>query len=154
MNYEIADFRRFLRKHRPKEKQFTLAGYARNLVRMMTKDLLSCICDYKGRGLDILFFPGLCDLEVLSRHLAERKITHGTMEKNLFVSEIPWSYYLHPCCKLYAEELAGDGRTLWINPPTRNPFSMRLSIKNRNLLLFKPLMFRDPWTGWAFGGGR
>ncbi|HAE10756.1 MAG TPA: hypothetical protein DCG39_03845 [Opitutae bacterium] len=63
MNYEIADFRRFLRKHRPKERQFTLAGYARNLVRMMTKDLLSCICDYKGRGLDILFFQAYVTLK-------------------------------------------------------------------------------------------
>ena len=74
----------------------------------------------------------------------------GLWKKNLFVSEIPWSYYLHPCCKLYAEELAGDGRTLWINPPTRNPFSMRLSIKNRNLLLFKPLMFKRSVDGLGF----
>ena len=65
MNYEIADFRRFLIKHRPKESQFTLAGYSRNMLRMMSKDLLSCIWDYKGRGLDILFFQIYVTLKCL-----------------------------------------------------------------------------------------
>lgn len=74
----------------------------------------------------------------------------GQWKKNLFVSEIPWSYYLHPCCKLYAEELAKNGKTLWINPPTRNPLSIRFSIKNRNLLLFKPLMFKRSADGLGF----
>ena len=55
-NYEIADFKRFLIKHRPREARYTLQGYCRNLFRMLTKDLSNCIIRFRGKGIDILFF--------------------------------------------------------------------------------------------------
>ena len=55
-NYESADFVRFLKKHNPAEPEFSLNGYCRNLCRMATTDLLTCIWKYRMRGLDILFF--------------------------------------------------------------------------------------------------
>lgn len=63
-------------------------------------------------------------------------------KSNLILSEIPWNYYLHPCPKLYAEELSNFGPTLWINPPTRNPFKARLILKSKNLIIFTPIIFK------------
>ena len=63
-------------------------------------------------------------------------------KSNLILSEIPWNYYLHPCPKLYAEELSDFGPTLWINPPTRNPLKTRLIVKRKNLIIFTPLIFK------------
>ena len=37
-------------------------------------------------------------------------------ESNLILSDIPWDYYLHPCPKFYAWELAKRGPTIWVNP--------------------------------------
>ncbi|MBT3638297.1 MAG: glycosyltransferase [Opitutae bacterium] len=61
-NYESADFIRFLKKHRPKEREFTFSGYTRNLARMLTSDLRTCACAYNCRGIDILFFQTIVTL--------------------------------------------------------------------------------------------
>ena len=58
-NYESADFVRFLKKHNPNEPEFSFYGHFRNLCRMATTDLVTCIWDYRMRGLDILFFQML-----------------------------------------------------------------------------------------------
>ncbi len=58
-NYESADFMRFLKKHNPSEPEFSFYGHFRNLCRMATTDLVSCIWEYRMRGLDILFFQML-----------------------------------------------------------------------------------------------
>ena len=63
-------------------------------------------------------------------------------KSNLILSEIPWDYYLHPCPKLYAQELSNFGPTLWVNPPTRNPFKIRLILKNKNLIILTPIIFK------------
>ena len=55
-NYESADFIRFLKKHNPAEPEFSINGHCRNLCRMVTTDLLTCVWKYRMRGLDILFF--------------------------------------------------------------------------------------------------
>ena len=55
-NYESADFIRFLKKHNPKEPEFSLPRYFRNICRMITTDFITCIWKYRMRGLDILFF--------------------------------------------------------------------------------------------------
>ena len=55
-NYESADFIRFLKKHNPKEPEFSFFGYARNLARMLTSDLITCTLSYRFRGIEILFF--------------------------------------------------------------------------------------------------
>ena len=62
-DYEAADFVRFLKKHNPKEQEFSLQGYVRNLLRMLTKDLITCIFSYRFRGIDILFFQALITLK-------------------------------------------------------------------------------------------
>ena len=62
-DYEAADFIRFLKKHNPKEQEFSLHGYVRNLLRMLTKDLITCIFSYRFRGIDILFFQALITLK-------------------------------------------------------------------------------------------
>jgi GT2 family glycosyltransferase len=61
-NYEAADFVRFLKKHRPNEREFTFSGYTRNLARMLTSDLRTCACSYYCRGIDILFFQAIVTL--------------------------------------------------------------------------------------------
>ena len=58
-NYESADFVRFLKKHNPSEREFSFYGHFRNLCRMATTDLVTCIWEYRMRGLDILFFQML-----------------------------------------------------------------------------------------------
>ena len=63
-------------------------------------------------------------------------------KSNIILSEIPWNYYLHPCPKLYAKELSNFGPTLWINPPTRNPFKTRLIFKSKNLIILTPIIFK------------
>lgn len=42
---------------------------------------------------------------------------------SVFVSRSFWNYYLHPCQKTYAQELAKqpNARITWFDPPTRNP---------------------------------
>jgi len=55
-NYESADFLRFLKKHNPKEPEFSLKRYFRNICRMITTDFICCIWEYRMKGLDILFF--------------------------------------------------------------------------------------------------
>ena len=62
-------------------------------------------------------------------------------KSNLILSEIPWDYYLHPCPKFYAKELANYGSTIWVNPPTRNPFRLGFKKKN-NLIVFTPFFFK------------
>ena len=62
-NYEGADFIRFLKKHNPKEPEFSFWGYARNLARMLTSDLITCARSYRFRGLDILLFQALVTLK-------------------------------------------------------------------------------------------
>jgi len=58
-NYESADFMRFLKKHNPSEPEFSFYGHFRNLCRMATTDVVTCIWEYRMRGLDILFFQML-----------------------------------------------------------------------------------------------
>ena len=58
-NYEAPDFIRFLVKHRPKEREFSIRGYARNFVRILTSDLMTCAIGYKFRGIDILMFQAI-----------------------------------------------------------------------------------------------
>ena len=58
-NYEAPDFIRFLVKHRPKEREFSIRGYARNFVRILTSDLMTCTIGYKFRGIDILMFQAI-----------------------------------------------------------------------------------------------
>lgn len=62
-------------------------------------------------------------------------------KSNLILSDIPWDYYLHPCPKFYGLELAKHGVTIWINPPTRNPFKARIIRASKNLIVFTPWMF-------------
>ena len=62
-NYEAADFVRFLKKHNPREREFSLQGYSRNLIRMLTSDLITCALSYRFRGIDILFFQALVTLK-------------------------------------------------------------------------------------------
>jgi GT2 family glycosyltransferase len=62
-DYEAADFVRFLREHQPREREFSFLGYTRNLVRMMTSDLLTCARSYHFRGVDILFFQAIVTLK-------------------------------------------------------------------------------------------
>lgn len=62
-NYESADFIRFLKKHRPNEREFTFSGYTRNLARILTSDLRTCVCSYNCRGIDILFFQAIVTLQ-------------------------------------------------------------------------------------------
>ena len=61
-DYEAADFVRFLKKHNPKEREFSFLGYARNLARMLTSDLIICARSYRFRGSDILCFHSLSTL--------------------------------------------------------------------------------------------
>ena len=61
---------------------------------------------------------------------------------NLMLSDIPWDYYLHPCPTLYAKELSKVGPTLWVNPPTRNPTKARFIFKNKNLIVFTPIILK------------
>lgn len=62
-NYEAADFVRFLKKHNPKEREFSLSGYARNFLRMLTSDFFTCAYKYQLRGIDILFFQSMVTLK-------------------------------------------------------------------------------------------
>ena len=62
-NYEAADFIRFLKKHNPKEPEFSFLGYARNLARMLTSDLITCTLSYRFRGIEILFFQAYITLK-------------------------------------------------------------------------------------------
>lgn len=62
-DYESADFIRFLKKHRPKDYEFSLKGYARNLTRMVTRDLIACIFAFKLRGIDVLCFQVLVTIK-------------------------------------------------------------------------------------------
>ena len=58
-NYESADFVRFLKKHHPRDPEFSFFGYFRNLCRMSSTDLVTCVMTYRMRGLDILVFQML-----------------------------------------------------------------------------------------------
>lgn len=72
-NYEGPDFLRFLQKHRPTEREFSLTGYARNISRMLSSDLLTCAFSYKCRGIDVLFFQVLATIKnmlLILRHRA------------------------------------------------------------------------------------
>ena len=62
-DYETADFVRFLKKHNPKEHEFSFPGYGRNLARILTRDLITCALSYRFRGIDILFFQALVTLK-------------------------------------------------------------------------------------------
>jgi GT2 family glycosyltransferase len=62
-DYEAADFVRFLKKHKPTEIEFSFWGYARNLARIMTRDLFTCARSYHFRGIDILFFQAMITLK-------------------------------------------------------------------------------------------
>lgn len=62
-DYETADFVRFLKKHNPKEHEFSFPGYGRNLARILTRDLITCALSYRFRGIDILFFQALVTIK-------------------------------------------------------------------------------------------
>ena len=68
-------------------------------------------------------------------------------ESNLILSDIPWDYYLHPCPKFYAWELATRGPTIWVNPPSRNPFKFRISKPGQNLIVVTPWIYKRPSRG-------
>lgn len=76
-DYEANDFVRFLKKHNPKEREFSFLGYAMNLTRMLTSDLITCARSYRFRGFDILFFQALVTLKgmilILRHNLSSRK---------------------------------------------------------------------------------
>jgi len=46
-------------------------------------------------------------------------------KSSIFISRNFWNYYLHPCQKTYAIELAkcSKDEIIWIDPPTRNPLT-------------------------------
>ncbi len=71
-------------------------------------------------------------------------------KSNLILSDIPWDYYLHPCPKFYAWELANHGPTIWVNPPSRNPLKFRISKPESNLLVLTPWIYRRPSRGSGF----
>jgi glycosyltransferase involved in cell wall biosynthesis len=50
---------------------------------------------------------------------------------SIFISRNFWNYYLHPCQKSYAIELAkcSKDEIIWIDPPTRNPLTWLKSRK-------------------------
>ena len=50
---------------------------------------------------------------------------------SIFISRNFWNYYLHPCQKAYAIELAkcSKDEIIWIDPPTRNPLTWLKSRK-------------------------
>ena len=56
-----------------------------------------------------------------------------------------------PLPNLYGEELAKNGSTLWVNPPTRNPLKAKLILKNKNLLIFTPIIFKRSSDDSGFG---
>lgn len=62
-DYESADFIRFLKKHHPKDYEFSLKGYARNLTRMLTRDLITCMFTFKMKGIDVLCFQILVTIK-------------------------------------------------------------------------------------------
>ena len=72
-------------------------------------------------------------------------------KSNLMLSDIPWDYYLHPCPTLYAKELSMFGPTLWVNPPTRNPAKAKLIFKNKNLIVFTPVILKRSLIDSGFG---
>ena len=76
-DYETADFVRFLKKHNPKEHEFSFPGYGRNLARILTRDLITCALSYRFRGIDILFFQALVTLKgmilILRHHWSPAK---------------------------------------------------------------------------------
>ncbi len=71
-------------------------------------------------------------------------------KSNLILSDIPWNYYLHPCPKFYAWELAKNGPTIWVNPPSRNPLKLRISKPESNLLVMTPWLYKRPSHGSGF----
>ena len=71
-------------------------------------------------------------------------------KSNLILSDIPWDYYLHPCPKFYALELAKHGPTLWVNPPSRNPFKFRVYKPVPNLLVVNPWIYNRLSKGSGF----
>ncbi|MBH45182.1 MAG: hypothetical protein CMC93_01020 [Flavobacteriaceae bacterium] len=80
-NYEEADFVRFLKKHKPKERQFTLPGYTRNFFRMLTSDLFACAVKYQFRGVDILLFQVFITLKgMLLIHRHNRYLKNEDLE--------------------------------------------------------------------------
>ena len=64
-NYESGDFKRFLKKHNPREPEFSFRGYFRNLCRMVTTDVATCVWEYRMRGMDILFFQMLVTIKCM-----------------------------------------------------------------------------------------
>ncbi len=64
-NYEAADFVRFLKKHNPKEREFSFRGYARNLIRILTTDFYTCAYKYQLRGIDILLFQAIVTTKIM-----------------------------------------------------------------------------------------
>ena len=48
-NYESADFIRFLKKHNPSEPEFSIVAIL--IFRMISADLLTCVCEYRMREL-------------------------------------------------------------------------------------------------------
>ena len=122
---------------------------------MATTDLVTCILEYRMRGLDILFFSNVCYPKEHGRHIySQEKMKlkrDRTRSSNLILSDIPWDYYLHPCPTLYAKELSKVGPTLWVNPPTRNPAKTRLIFKNKNLIVFTPIILKRSTKDSGFG---
>ena len=72
-NYESADFIRFLKKHNPEEPEFSIRGYLRNLFRMISVDMLTCVCVYRMRGIDILLFQMLVTIKGMFDILIHKK---------------------------------------------------------------------------------
>ena len=62
---------------------------------------------------------------------------------SIFVSRSFWNYYLHPCQKTYAQELAKlpNARVTWFDPPTRNP---RTWLKENKSTDYSGVIIRRP----------
>ena len=63
---------------------------------------------------------------------------------SIFISRNFWNYYLHPCQKAYAIELAKCSKheIIWIDPPTRNPLTWLKSRKFKDrsgVTVYRPL---------------
>ena len=68
----------------------------------------------------------------------------------VFVSRSFWDYYLHPCQKTYAQELAKqpNARVTWFDPPTRNPRTWLNESKRMDpsgVIVRRPLALRNEY---------
>ena len=73
----------------------------------------------------------------------------------VFLSGMPWNYYLHSYRSLFARELAKGNRVFWINPPRRNPLKAiaeNRAIKQRDngVTVFTPWLPKSQYGALNF----